>query len=1001
MKTKVSPITIVSMLFALVSVSFADIANAQWSQQQACPGWNNPTSFNTGSSTCYYTGQSGQRVSATPNVHTQVTGASWNGDTYNTAVRLSNATGSSMYPYGNEGHKDPLKLFAIIDSSYTCTSAPSGVPIVPGYDFNTLNHLPFVPTQFNTTDLGVYNTKLIRSIRIGDCYAGSTTPPTSACALQYNMKVMPENAMLYIYYSIVVQNPSHGVSGNPEFVIRVMKANSTGTTWSQMSDTLAYYVSSTPSTAPGDGLVTFEPSFDSNGWHNVTVGGSAVTSSRAGSVNYKDWVKVGINLNNYLFENVRVEIIMMDCSAQYHFGYAYICGECRPMQIETSGCAAGQGTTVTRLSAPRGMLSYVWYASNWGVADPTNTVEPGGSNSHFTFRRLTPLDGREDPYSEYSVQANDFKVTRTRNVAGDSITIDSIGNLQTFRCDMTSAMNPALPFKSSLYVNVQNTKPTMLIDTIYTCDGKVKLANLSYVPGDETGLMVDSLTEWRFFGNTGGVGVPDSMLVGDSVVFNAPNSTARSVLVRSITTDQTCYAEGLYVLHPLENPRPRIAISNRVLCDADQTTLTDQSTDATYRVWRFLAGSTYDSTSGRYIHTDTLDGWYTNNRQVVRSFTHSIEPIELETRNGLYELHNNQQDTVWCSAIARDTVAVFVHPNLEVTGDTIVCRGTKTNAHVRAIGVDSCNFVWSTRLGVVTGGLPSGDSLAVEPYSDTSTYFVRVTSPQGCVAWDSIRAYLVRPALTINPGDGRICPGSVAVLKGLNASGYTWTSTPYDPSLVGQESQSEVRVSPSQNTTYYMVGHGSNGCEAAPLNTRVTIVPLPVPTVSLSPDFVDNDDPTVTLRDVSPYGVSSMWLFNNSEQVTGREVVHTFEESMGQDSVYVVLTSYNELNCPNDTTIAIPVKLFTTWFPNAFTPGSEDENAYFKLYSINQYENFHIYIYNRRGELMFESEDPGFKWDGTHNGEKCPQGSYAYVCSFRKPGTSNLRKMHGSITLIR
>ena len=93
--------------------------------------------------------------------------------------------------------------------------------------------------------------------------------------------------------------------------------------------------------------------------------------------------------------------------------------------------------------------------------------------------------------------------------------------------------------------------------------------------------------------------------------------------------------------------------------------------------------------------------------------------------------------------------------------------------------------------------------------------------------------------------------------------------------------------------------------------------------------------------------------------------------------------------------------LFTAWFPNIFTPGSEDENARFRLYTINDYEVFHIYIYNRGGQLVFESVDPNFEWDGTYNGENCAQGTYAYVCNYRKAGTSTLVTKNGTITLVR
>ena len=68
---------------------------------------------------------------------------------------------------------------------------------------------------------------------------------------------------------------------------------------------------------------------------------------------------------------------------------------------------------------------------------------------------------------------------------------------------------------------------------------------------------------------------------------------------------------------------------------------------------------------------------------------------------------------------------------------------------------------------------------------------------------------------------------------------------------------------------------------------------------------------------------------------------------------------------------------------------------------MNSYEYFHIYIYDRQGRLMYESDDPEFEWDGTHDGNACRQGAYVYICNYRKPGTPTLSTLKGTITLIR
>ena len=51
----------------------------------------------------------------------------------------------------------------------------------------------------------------------------------------------------------------------------------------------------------------------------------------------------------------------------------------------------------------------------------------------------------------------------------------------------------------------------------------------------------------------------------------------------------------------------------------------------------------------------------------------------------------------------------------------------------------------------------------------------------------------------------------------------------------------------------------------------------------------------------------------------------------------------------------------------------------------NDIQRFHILIYDRRGQLVFESYDPEKSWDGKYqNGKKCPQGVYTYIISCHK-----------------
>ncbi len=85
--------------------------------------------------------------------------------------------------------------------------------------------------------------------------------------------------------------------------------------------------------------------------------------------------------------------------------------------------------------------------------------------------------------------------------------------------------------------------------------------------------------------------------------------------------------------------------------------------------------------------------------------------------------------------------------------------------------------------------------------------------------------------------------------------------------------------------------------------------------------------------------------------------------------------------------------------PNAFTPNGDGQNDQI-CFNPQDVIEFHIAIFNRWGERVYESEDVNECWDGTYRGNLCLPGVYTYTCHIGCPaGQTNDFK--GDITLIR
>lgn len=116
---------------------------------------------------------------------------------------------------------------------------------------------------------------------------------------------------------------------------------------------------------------------------------------------------------------------------------------------------------------------------------------------------------------------------------------------------------------------------------------------------------------------------------------------------------------------------------------------------------------------------------------------------------------------------------------------------------------------------------------------------------------------------------------------------------------------------------------------------------------------------------------------------------------------FPVLFNITYGNC--DETHEGGVKIFDTysiWTPNSFTPNGDDKNDYFIPVS-DVIKNYDIEIYNRWGELIFQSSDENLGWDGKDKkGNSSEVGTYHYRIQFKDP-KEKVTSLSGIIHLIR
>ena len=121
--------------------------------------------------------------------------------------------------------------------------------------------------------------------------------------------------------------------------------------------------------------------------------------------------------------------------------------------------------------------------------------------------------------------------------------------------------------------------------------------------------------------------------------------------------------------------------------------------------------------------------------------------------------------------------------------------------------------------------------------------------------------------------------------------------------------------------------------------------------------------------------------------------------TINQPGLYAVIVS-DKCGTAKDE-IVITGGACNIYVPSAFTPNNDGKNDLFRIPGGNNLSDYYLVVFNRYGQKVFESYNPAKGWAGDLNGKPQNTGAYAWHCEFRKPGSTELVKMKGTVMLIR
>lgn len=182
----------------------------------------------------------------------------------------------------------------------------------------------------------------------------------------------------------------------------------------------------------------------------------------------------------------------------------------------------------------------------------------------------------------------------------------------------------------------------------------------------------------------------------------------------------------------------------------------------------------------------------------------------------------------------------------------------------------------------------------------------------------------------------------------------------------------------------------------------VLVDPAPEATFVYTPNPGSTGNNTLVFTATDPHAVNFQWTLPDGSWPTGQQTAYTFPDKIS-DSYPVCLYVADRYGCEATACDTLTILVPNLWVPNTFSPDGNGINETFKPVMLDLVDaDYRLQVFDRGGQLLFETTDPGQGWDGTSKGSKVlPTGTYVWRLTYRPVNSSDKEVRYGTITLIK
>lgn len=339
----------------------------------------------------------------------------------------------------------------------------------------------------------------------------------------------------------------------------------------------------------------------------------------------------------------------------------------------------------------------------------------------------------------------------------------------------------------------------------------------------------------------------------------------------------------------------------------------------------FLGYSWYGAGTGtNQVLTPTVGGWY---------FVDAVDGV---------------------ACISTDSIFVIIHPTpaptMSSSEGVVICQGI--TGTILSVDQPFVSYQWST-----------GETSATIFVESSGFYEVEVVDANGCVGSVNETIEFVDFDVT-TVGTGTVCSGSSIVLQASGGDAYSWSTGQFGAS---------ISVSPTAETTY-TVTIFKGACQET-LSITVDVIAAPVYELEDVIFIAPGDQAYIE----GPSGFDN-YQWSPVESVSAPNSINT--GFIGTETSWVFMTASSPTGCTiTDSVLFVIVNLT---IPEGFSPNNDEKNDFYVIPELDSLTG-KLQVWNRWGDLVFESNDYQNNWDGTCQSSFCignsdlPEGTYYYL----------------------